>query len=155
MLNVCLALVSLLACMWMSRTLGPQAYVAGAVAMVVVGIAASLALLFTFLQSRPVNTRPLNQGNANQGNAVSGVLLAMLIRLGLPMAVMLVMQQMQSPLLEAGFLGLLILNYLVALPLETLMSLKFLRESDNKISGNKISGNKISDTNVSGTAVSG
>ena len=144
MLNLCLALVSLLGSFWVSGTVGTQAYVAGAVAMVVVGIAASLALLLSFTQSR----------HTGSNNGVSGVLLAMLIRMGLPMGVMLFMQQIHSPLLEAGFMGLLVLNYLVALPIETLMSLKLLRESDSSVSEAN-SEAKVSDTKVSGSAISG
>jgi len=123
-LNLCLLLVSLLGSAWSARTVGSHAYLAGAVATGVVGIAGSLALLLSFLQS----CKP------NQEGAVSGVLLAMLIRMGLPLAVMVAMQQTNSPLLGAGFMGLLVLNYLVALPLETLMSLQFLRESSPPVS---------------------
>ena len=130
MLNISLALVSLLGSAWVSRSVGSQAYLAGAVATIVVGVAASLALLLSFLHSRQARA-----GNDAAGNGVSAVLLAMLIRMGLPMGVMLAMQQMHSPLLEAGFMGLLVLNYLVALPLETLMSLRFVLESDSNISG--------------------
>ncbi len=120
LVNLCLALASLAGSAWMARTVGSQAYVAGAVAMLVVGLAASLALLLSFLQSPP-----FSQSHQKSGNAVSGVLLGMLIRMGLPLAAMVLMQQTQSPLVGAGFMGLLVLNYLVALPLETWMSLQF------------------------------
>ncbi len=134
MLNLCLALVSLLGSAWLVRTVGSQAYAAGAVATVVVGIAASLALLISSIHSRQVK--------ADSG--VSGVLLAMLVRMGLPLAVLLGMQQLHSPLLEAGFTGLLVLNYLVALPLETLMSLAFQRETTQHESGSDVSATAIS-----------
>ena len=134
MLNVCLALVSLLGSAWLVRTVGSQAYLAGAVATVVVGIAASLALLLSSLHSR--------QAKADSG--VSGILLAMLVRMGLPMAVLLGMQQLHSPLLEAGFTGLLVLNYLVALPVETLMSLTFQSEAARLKSGSDASASAIS-----------
>ena len=125
MLNLCLALASLAGSAWMSRTVGSQAYVAGAVAMAVVGLAASMALLLSFMQSL----------QKNSDNAVSGVLLAMLIRMGLPLAVMAMMQQTNSPLVGAGFMGLLVLNYLVALPLETWMSLQFAQGTEPKVPG--------------------
>ncbi len=118
-LNLGLALASVLGSAWSARTFGSHAYLAGAVATGVVGIAGSLALLLSFLQSR----------KSNKDNAVSGILLAMLVRMGLPLAVLVLMQQQNSPLLGAGFMGLLVLNYLVALPLETLMSLQLLRGS--------------------------
>lgn len=150
MLNLCLALVSLLGSAWTAREVGSQAYLAGAVAMVVVGIAASLALLLSFLHSRQANASKADsdksvsgRGVSGSGNGVSGILLAMLIRMGLPMAVMLLMQQSNNPLLEAGFMGLLVLNYLVALPLETWMSLKFLRESDSKASSSQVSSTTV------------
>ncbi|NOZ39469.1 MAG: hypothetical protein GXP24_04500 [Planctomycetes bacterium] len=134
MLNVCLALASLLGSAWAARAVGSEAYLAGAIAMASVGVAASLALLLSFLQSRQSST----------GGGVSSVLLAMFVRMGLPMGVLLVMQGLHSPLLEAGFMGLLVLNYLVALPLETLMSLKLLRESNPKGSITKVSGRAVS-----------
>ncbi len=124
MLNLCLALASLAGSAWMSRSVGSQAYWAGAVATLVVGLAASLALLLSFLQS--LQKRP--------DNAVSGVLLGMLIRMGLPLGVLVMMQQTQSPLIEFGFMGLLVLNYLVALPLETWMSLQFVQETKTNTS---------------------
>jgi len=127
MLNLCLALASLAGSAWVARTVGTQAYWAGALATMIVGLAASLALLLSFLQS-------LKSDNASD-SAVSGVLLAMLIRMGLPLAAMVMMQQTQNPLLGAGFMGLLVLNYLVALPIETLMSLQFVRGSKPKDSG--------------------
>jgi len=138
-LNVCLALVSLLGGAWMARTVGTQAYWAAALAGGVVALAASLALLLSYassLQTKKEQTK--------KDNAVSGVLLSMLIRMGLPIASAILMQQTNSPLLAAGFMGLLTLNYLVALPLETLMSLQFVRQANPKAAGAKVSGSTVS-----------
>ena len=38
------------------------------------------------------------------------------------------MMQTKHPLMEAGFFGLLAINYLVALPIETMMSLQFVKQ---------------------------
>ena len=133
MLNLCLALASLAGSAWMARTAGSQAYVAGGVAMLVVGVAASLALLLSFLQSLQASHGQAANNQAANNNAVSAVMLGMLIRMGLPLAAMVMMQQTKSPLIGAGFMGLLVLNYLVALPVETLMSLQFVRKSDAKV----------------------
>ena len=124
-LNASLALVSLLGSLWAARTAGPPAYWAGAVATVVVGVAASLALSVSFLQSRHTDA------SANASGAVSGVLLAMIFRMGLPLAALIFARQWSPSLVEAGFLGLLVLNYLFALPLETAMSLRLSRRSSS------------------------
>ena len=114
----------MIASAWVSRTVGSQAYVAAACATIVVGIAATIALLMTFIASQLKTA----DGQASP-SSLSGILLAMVVRMGLPLAVMAVMTQMKHPLLDAGFLGFLCVNYLVALPLETLLSLQFINQS--------------------------
>ena len=139
-LNSCLALASWGGIAWVAQRVGSQAYVAGALATIVVGSAASFALLLTYVQSLPKNEPQNTNNKPNNNNAVSGVLLAMLIRMGLPLLAVVFMKQIKSPLLNAGFFDLLTLNYLVALPLETTLSLRFLRTP--KVSPAKVSINK-------------
>lgn len=118
----------------MARTVGSQGYWASVLAGGIVSLAGSIALLLSYYQST----------QANNDRAVSGVLLAMLVRMGLPIASAVLMQQANSPLLAAGFMGLLTLNYLVALPIETLMSLQLLRNVDSELSNTKVSGTSVS-----------
>jgi hypothetical protein len=122
LLNLCLALVTVLASAWQAQSVGSSAYQAGGLAMLVVGLAASLALLIAFFQSQFTE-----QSSGASHRAVSAMLLGMLVRMGLPLGFMAVMTQTANPLLESGLLGLLVLNYLVALPLETFLSLQFVR----------------------------
>lgn len=124
LLNLCLAAASLVGSAWVARTSGSQAYVAGAVAFLVVGLAASLALVLTYLSA----TSNGSTTAANGQGAVSGVLLAMLVRMGLPLAVIALLMQTENPLMDAGLFGLLTMNYLIALPLETLLSLQYINK---------------------------
>lgn len=123
-LNLMLAVAGGVSGAWVARTVGSQAYVAGGLAALIVAIATSLALVITFVTSKA------NSGDSSQANGpagVSGILLAMLVRLGLPIASAVLMMQTKSPLLAAGFLGQLTFLYLLALPVETVMSLQFTR----------------------------
>ena len=62
---------------------------------------------------------------------MTGVLLGMLLRMGLPLlALGFVTSQGNSELLDSGFRGLLTLNYLIALPLETAMSLVYVNKGN-------------------------
>jgi len=130
LLNSSLALTSLLGSAWVARTMGSTtggsaAYWAGGLATLIVGVAASLALVVSFLQAKH------SRATGNKESAVTGVLVAMLIRMGLPIAALIFVQQLNQPLVDAGFLGLLTLNYLFALPVETGLSLSLLRETDD------------------------
>jgi hypothetical protein len=128
LLNLCLALVTVLASAWLAQSVGSSAYLSGGLAMLVVGLAASLALLIAFFQSQFTQ-----QTNGASHGAVSAMLLGMLVRMGLPLGFIVVMTQTANPLLESGLLGLLVLNYLVALPLETFLSLQFLRSPQSSV----------------------
>ncbi len=54
-------------------------------------------------------------------NAVSGMLLAILVRLGGPIAVGIAVDARGGPLAEAGFFGLVVVSYLATLVVETLL----------------------------------
>ncbi|NOY40346.1 MAG: hypothetical protein GXP26_00730 [Planctomycetes bacterium] len=107
-----------------ARSVGTQAYVAGATAASVVWVAASLALVIAFLQSR----------QPNKDTAVTSVLLAMLVRMALPFGAVILIGQVNRPLMEAGFFGLLTINYLLALALETVLSLRLTKEPMSTVS---------------------
>lgn len=59
-------------------------------------------------------------------NAVSALLLAMLIRLGGPMAVGLMVDSSGGPLAQSGFFGLVVASYLVTLVVETLLMVRMI-----------------------------
>lgn len=122
LLNVALAIVSALGGAWAARNAGTIAYTAAAAAFLAVGLAATAALVITFVSSRGTD----QSAAANGSNSVTGILLAMLVRMGLPIAIVVAMMQIESPLMQAGFFGLVTLNYLVALPLETMFSLQYI-----------------------------
>lgn len=63
-------------------------------------------------------------------NAVSGMLLATGFRLGLPLAVGLIVQTSGSPLASARFFAMLMVYYLVMLLVETPLSLRLVRSGE-------------------------
>ena len=122
----CLAIFTMAGSWWLSRSVGSSAYLSGALAGAIVTTAACSALVVTYLFSR----------SKRSGDSITGILLAMLIRMGMPLVALAVASSQGSPqLLESGFRGLLTLNYLVALPLETAMSLTYLQNKSNKDTG--------------------
>lgn len=57
-------------------------------------------------------------------NAVSGVLLAMMVRLGGPMLLAIAIDSRGGPLKEAGFFQLVVMSYLATLAVETLLMVR-------------------------------
>lgn len=62
-------------------------------------------------------------------SAVSGMLLAMLIRLGGPIVVGIAIDSRGGPLAEAGFFGLVVVSYLATLVVETLLMVRMVQSS--------------------------
>lgn len=62
-------------------------------------------------------------------NAVSGVLLAMLIRLGGPMLVAIAIDSQGGPLKDAGFFQLVVMSYLATLAVETLLMVRMVPQA--------------------------
>lgn len=58
--------------------------------------------------------------------SANGFLLGMLFRMGLPLGVTLGALTIQSPLFDAGFLGMLVAYYLIALAIETVFAVRTL-----------------------------
>lgn len=132
LLAVVLAVVSGVAGYVVSQRVGHLAYVASGLAAFVVWLAGSLSLLFTL-------RAPKNQAG------VTALLLAMLLRIGLPLVAVVLVTQLGSPFSadaqvgagdaqvgwaagfqDAGFFGLLVVHYLVALMVETIISVRWL-----------------------------
>jgi hypothetical protein len=63
---------------------------------------------------------------------IAGTLGGMIFRLGLPLATGLAIQSLGGPLAAAGCFGMIVALYLVALPVETLLSLKFVPQTKSK-----------------------
>lgn len=91
---------------------GQMGLVAAGIAFGTCWLSGSLALAATFFGQR-------------LGGALHGVLLGMIFRMGLPLAVGLVLQKNSPPLSEARVFLMILGLYLVALVVETLLSLQF------------------------------
>jgi hypothetical protein len=70
----------------------------------------------------------LLERSRRSGKVLNGVLLGMIIRLGLPLVVGTVLNSQQGALADAGVFGLMVVCYLVALIVETLLSVRFLQQ---------------------------
>ena len=66
---------------------------------------------------------------APSGRAVQAHLLGSFFRIGLPLVVGTVLQQQGGPLADAGVFGLIVIFYLVSLVAETVLSLKFVKNT--------------------------
>ncbi len=63
----------------------------------------------------------------NQG--MQGILAAMMVRMSVPLAALIVLPKVSGPLVAAGITGLLMAYYLVTLAIETWLSLRFVPAS--------------------------
>ena len=68
-----------------------------------------------------------------KGKAVEAHLCGTFFRLGLPIATGILLQKLVPWLAEAGIFGLIVVFYLVSLPTETLLSLKFIKKTENRV----------------------
>jgi hypothetical protein len=91
---------------------GPVGVGAAAIAAGVCWLSACLALVTVFVGQR------LDAG-------IQGILAGMLFRMGLPLAVAMAFKYNSPPLAEAGIFWMILGLYLVALVVETLLSLRF------------------------------
>ncbi len=110
-LAVALAVVSAAAGGVAARTYGNGAYAASAVAAFLNWLAGSIALV-TVVALRNTTAR------------TQSVLLAMGVRMALPLAALVFFSRTQHPLVAAGVGGLIVIHYLAGLAIETLMSVR-------------------------------
>ena len=89
---------------------------AAAIAAGVCWLSGSLALVAAFVGQR------LNAG-------IQGVLVGMIFRMGLPLGAGMVLERNSPPLAAAGVFHMILALYLVALVVETLLSLRFVPKS--------------------------
>ena len=110
-LGLCLAAVSAAAGALAARQYGSQAYQASAVAATLVWVVGSLALAI-------VGVPRTGAGRLNAS------LLAMLIRMTVPMAVVLYLTRTNHPLMAFGLGGLVVVHYLAGLAIETYLCVR-------------------------------
>jgi hypothetical protein len=111
LLALFLAAVSVAAGMVAARRFGNAAYLSSAVAAIVVWLAGAIALAVVAVSKSP-------------RQRLNAVLLAMLIRMALPILAGVLLARSVSTLAAAGFAGLVVVHYLAGLALETWMSVR-------------------------------
>jgi hypothetical protein len=120
LLGLVLAAASASVAWWASSRSGSSGAYAALLAGGVCLISSTLALTISFLGQR-------------FDQPIAGILGGMLFRLGLPLATGLAIQSLGGPLATAGCFGMIVALYLVALPVETLLSLKFVPQTKSKL----------------------
>ncbi|HYO24476.1 MAG TPA: hypothetical protein VEQ85_05955 [Lacipirellulaceae bacterium] len=110
-LGLALACVSALAGMAGARRYGSVAYEASAIAALLNWAAGSMSLACIFLCRRTVQR-------------AQSVLLAMAVRMALPLAALAFLARWQHPLVSGGLGGMIVIHYLAGLVLETIMGVR-------------------------------
>jgi hypothetical protein len=110
-LAVGLAIVSAIAGIVAGRRYGPSAYEASAIAAVLNWVAGSMALVVMVACRQPAAR-------------AQRVLLAVAVRMALPLAALMYFFQVQHPLSAVGIGGLIVVHYLAGLVLETLLGIR-------------------------------
>jgi hypothetical protein len=111
LLALFLAAVSVAAGIVAARRYGNAAYLSSAVAAFLVWLAGAIALAIVAVSKSPYQR-------------LNAVLLAMLVRMALPILAGVFLAQSISTLAAAGFAGLVVVHYLAGLALETWMSVR-------------------------------
>ena len=102
--------------MMAARQFGERAYQASAAAAILIWVVGSAGLL---ILAAP-------QTGAGRLNAA---LLAMLVRMTVPLAVMVVLTRSNHPLMTAGLGGLIVVHYLAGLAIETQLALRIVAQA--------------------------
>jgi len=63
------------------------------------------------------------------GQGMNGLLLSMLIRTGIPLAGWVTLSMQGGPVAEAGVFGMIVLNYLIMLVVETISAVKIVQQN--------------------------
>ena len=117
MLTASMAVALLLIGWWSQSTHGADGVRAAVVAATICWLGASLALISTAMSRGPQA-------------AVWTLLFGMLFRMGLPLAAGFMLYQAGGPLASAGVFGKVLIFYLIALAVETPLSLRVLRSQE-------------------------
>jgi hypothetical protein len=115
LLGLVLAIVAVLGGQAASRHYGERAYQASAVAAGIVGLSGALSLCVVGAAATPAGR-------------IQAILLAMLVRLALPLAAMAFFTATRHALLHYGIAPLLVIYYLAGLALETWMSVRLVAQ---------------------------
>jgi hypothetical protein len=118
LLALFLAAVSMAVGVVAARQYGNAAFTASALAAAIVWFSGSVALALIAASESPYQR-------------LNAVLLAMLIRMGLPILASLAALLLHTELANAGFAGLVVVHYLAGLVLETWMSLRLVASSNS------------------------
>ena len=110
---------------FLSGTVGIAAAVVACAICLACGL---LALAITSI------TQKMNQG-------VQGILLAMMVRMCVPLGALIILPEIGGPLIAGGVTGMLMAYYLITLTVETWLSLRFVPATKN--SGAKSSAAKV------------
>jgi hypothetical protein len=119
LLAAVLTVATAAAAWWGWSRAGSSGVLAAAIAGGVCWLSSALALTISFLGQR-------------FEQPIAGILGGMIFRLGLPLATGLAISSLGGPIAAAGCFGMIVALYLVALPIETLLSLKFVPQSKSK-----------------------
>lgn len=116
LLGIVIAPVALLIAVICSRGFQPDSVLVAAIAGIVCWTAGATALCISAVTTRV-------------GTPIQGVLLAMLFRMGLPLAAIMVFVRVDNPLTAAGLAPTTLGVYLVSLVAETLLALRMVPAS--------------------------
>jgi hypothetical protein len=111
LLGIFLAAVAAAAGAVAARQYGSGAYQASALAAVLIWVVASASLALIAAARTPAER-------------LNCILLAMLLRMALPLAALVYLNSVGHPLLDDGIAGLLVVHYLAGLSIETLLAVR-------------------------------
>lgn len=115
-------LVILVVCLLAGLVLGARGFdrhgTIGLVAAVISG-----SLCFTAASSALVVT----VASAGTSNATSGTLLGVFLRTAIPFFMAILLVQVSSPLADAGLFGMVLINYLIVLAVETVLAVRLVQ----------------------------
>ena len=117
LLGGCLTAIAVPTGIVVARHAGADAYFAAAVAALTVWVAGSLALAIAAIPCPPEQK-------------ISLVLLAMAVRMALPMVVGVALGRPGGPLADASIFGMIVVHYLIGLAIETPLLLRLLNHPD-------------------------
>ncbi len=142
----------LVSCAILAAVLAPLAVMFGSIAFVrsgALGVGAAAIALGVCWFSASLALTCVYVGQEIK-NPIAGILGGMLVRMGLPLAVGLAIQRSHGSLADAGCFLMILGLYLVALVVETWLSLRLVRRDQPKSAGSAMSGGPSVASGISG-----
>ena len=96
----------------------------GQIGIIAAAVAAAICLVAGWLAIAAT------QVSLKLGQGLNGLLFSMLIRTGLPLIAGLILTNTNKPLADAGVFGMILLNYLLMLAIETTAAVQIVRENE-------------------------